>query len=194
MLRSAARSDPNRPDKDRSWLPSRGRAVNYQNEARAIQAQCVRFACILLFQFVSGQTRNECRCSGKGSFFKPHVDTPRSEMMFGSLVIVFPTPHEGGGLLFRHRGHEWIFDSGKELADAAERRQPSVAYVAFYSDIEHEVAPVISGYRVTLTFNLYIEVSGPVSAKDTGSEEPSLPPATNERPQKLADGDTVASG
>jgi 2OG-Fe(II) oxygenase superfamily len=150
---------------------------------------------IFYFLFVSGQTRNECRYSGKGSFFKPHVDTPRSEMMFGSLVIVFPTPHEGGGLFLRHRGHEWIFDSGKELTDAAlEKRQPSIAYVAFFSDIEHEVAPVISGYRVTLTFNLYIDASGPVSAKDMGSEQLSSPSATNEPHQELADGSTVASG
>jgi len=134
---------------------------------------------------------------GKGSFFKPHVDTPRSEMMFGSLVIVFPTPHEGGGLLLRHRGHEWIFDSGKELADLVEgQRQPSIAYVAFFSDIEHEVAPVISGYRVTLTFNLYIDASGPVSTKekDTGPELSPPPAATDEPPQKLAGGDMVASG
>jgi len=53
---------------------------------------------------------------GEGSFFKPHLDTPRGEMMFASLVIVFPTPHEGGALLLRHHGHEWIYDSGQELA------------------------------------------------------------------------------
>ena len=47
-----------------------------------------------------------CRCLGKGSFFKPHVDTPRGEKMFGSLVVVFPTPHEGGALFLRHHGHE----------------------------------------------------------------------------------------
>ncbi|KAF8464795.1 hypothetical protein DFH94DRAFT_640019, partial [Russula ochroleuca] len=77
----------------------------------------------------------------KGSFFKPHVDTPRSKNMFGSLVIVFPTPHEGGALLLRHRGQEWIFDSGKELAA---KDEPSIGYAAFFSDIEHEVAPVIT--------------------------------------------------
>ena len=37
--------------------------------------------------------------TGEGAFFKPHVDTPQSELMFGSLVIVFPTPHEGGELV-----------------------------------------------------------------------------------------------
>src|ERR1700761_3134829 len=88
-----------------------------------------------------------CCCSGKGSFFKPHVDTPRSDKMFGSLVIVFPTPHEGGALLLRHRGHEWISDSGKALAA---EKIPSISYVAFFSDIEHEVAPVISGHRIIL--------------------------------------------
>jgi hypothetical protein len=33
-----------------------------------------------------------CCCPGEVSFFKPHFDTPQSEKMFGSLVIVFPTP------------------------------------------------------------------------------------------------------
>ncbi|KZV90430.1 hypothetical protein EXIGLDRAFT_121128, partial [Exidia glandulosa HHB12029] len=30
-----------------------------------------------------------------------------------------------------------------------------VSWVAFYSDVEHEVLPVQSGYRITLTYNLY---------------------------------------
>lgn len=76
--------------------------------------------------------------------------------MFGSLVIVFPTPHEGGALVLReHKGEksqEWTFDPAALLVQAA---RPSIAYVAFYSDIEHEVMPVQSGYRVTITYNLY---------------------------------------
>lgn len=73
--------------------------------------------------------------------------------MFGSLVIVFPTMHEGGELVLREhddKGNtkEWVVDSTKLLKD-------DIAYVAFYSDIEHEVLPVRSGYRVTLTYNLY---------------------------------------
>lgn len=35
--------------------------------------------------------------------FKPHVDTSRGEDMFGSLVIVFPTPHEGGTFVLRDK-------------------------------------------------------------------------------------------
>ncbi|KAI0369410.1 hypothetical protein BV20DRAFT_967989 [Pilatotrama ljubarskyi] len=76
--------------------------------------------------------------------------------MFGSLVIVFPTTHEGGALALRESGEEthreWIFDSAALLAGASES---SIAYVAFYSDTEHEVLPVQSGYRVTITYNLY---------------------------------------
>ncbi|KAI0823256.1 hypothetical protein BC628DRAFT_1340290 [Trametes gibbosa] len=93
---------------------------------------------------------------GPQSFFKSHVDTPRRELLLGTLVIVFPTPHEGGALVLRERKgedvQEWTFDPAALLAQAA---RPSIAYVAFYSDIEHEVMPVQSGYRVTLTYKLY---------------------------------------
>jgi len=82
------------------------------------------------------------------------VDTPRSENMFGSLVIFFPTAHEGGSFLMRKNGVEWSFDSSKVLADDGE---PRLGYVALYSDVEHEVAIVISGYRITITYNLYFD-------------------------------------
>ncbi|OSX57111.1 hypothetical protein POSPLADRAFT_1112134, partial [Postia placenta MAD-698-R-SB12] len=89
---------------------------------------------------------------GKDSFFKPHVDTPRGQSMFGTLVIVFPPPHDGGSLILRHHDEEWTFDSGRMLS---EQQEPSLAYVMFFSDVEHEVMPVKSGYRVTVTYNLY---------------------------------------
>ena len=89
--------------------------------------------------------------SGEGAFFKAHQDTPRAADMFGSLVVVLPAPHEGGELALRHDGKEWTFDATKLLAG----RTDAVAYVAFFSDVEHEVLPVRSGHRVTLTYNLY---------------------------------------
>ena len=88
---------------------------------------------------------------GKDSFFKAHKDTPRGTDMLGSLVIVFPTPHQGE-LVLRHKDREWTFDAN---ALVALRSSPSLAYVAFYSDIEHEVLAVTSGQRITLTYNLY---------------------------------------
>ncbi|RDB15254.1 hypothetical protein Hypma_004840 [Hypsizygus marmoreus] len=88
---------------------------------------------------------------GKDSFFKSHKDTPRSDVMFGSLVVVFPTQHEGGSLILRHKGEEWTFNSTDVLRGQDEI---SIAYIAFYSDVDHEVTVVSSGYRVTLTYNL----------------------------------------
>ena len=83
--------------------------------------------------------------------------------MFASLVIVFPTLHEGGALLLRHKGKEWTFDSGKILA-AQDDGTHSIAYVAFYNDVDHEVELVSSGYRLTLTYNLSFAVEPDPSA------------------------------
>jgi len=106
---------------------------------------------------------------GKDSFFKAHKDTPRGETMFGSLVLVFPTPHDGGALILRHGGKEWTLDSGK---DATGSSKPSIRYIAFFSDVEHEVTLVTSGYRVTLTYNLYFGSAQPTDAiLNVGSNE-----------------------
>lgn len=72
--------------------------------------------------------------------------------MFGSLVVVMPTPHVGGALTLRRGSVESTFDSAADLAGTSK-----VTYIAFYSDIDHEVALVESGYRVTLTYNLFFE-------------------------------------
>jgi hypothetical protein len=83
---------------------------------------------------------------GPGGKFKSHVDTPRSTQQFGSLVVCLPSPHSGGELVVRHqkRAQEfWWGDFGS-----------SVQWAAFYSDCEHEVLEVKSGFRVTLTYNL----------------------------------------
>lgn len=106
------------------------------------------------------QVLDETFVSGEGDFFKAHKDTPRAENMMGSLVVVFPTVHKGGSLLLRQDGQEWTFDVEKMLADRTPE-VPAISYVAFYSDVEHEVLPVTSGVRVTLTFNLYLEDKEP---------------------------------
>ena len=84
--------------------------------------------------------------------FKAHVDTPRSPMQFGSLVVCLPVEHQGGQLKVRHKGQETIFDWSM-LADPG--KTPHIEWAAFYSDCEHEVMEVSSGQRLTLTYNLY---------------------------------------
>lgn len=76
--------------------------------------------------------------------------------MFGSLVVVLPTEHEGGALALSHEGKEWTFDSANALANLQDPHT-HIAYIAFFSDVEHAVTSVKSGYRVTLTYNLYFE-------------------------------------
>ena len=88
---------------------------------------------------------------GPGSFFKSHKDTPRGTDQFGSLVIIYPTVHDGGSLIFREGRKAWTFDSAFAMSG---RKEACVAYAAFYSDVDHEVTTVNSGYRITVTYNL----------------------------------------
>ncbi|TFY76121.1 hypothetical protein EWM64_g7892 [Hericium alpestre] len=141
----------------------------------------------------------------EGSFFKAHKDTPRSESMFGSLVLVFPTPHEGGELILRHEDEEWSFDSAKAVS---EQPTPSIGFITFFSDVEHEVLPVRKGHRVTLTFNLYyadINVEGSASALPLPPSISSIVPpnettfrdafkALLENPEFLPNGGTLVFG
>jgi hypothetical protein len=71
--------------------------------------------------------------------------------MFGTLVVVFPTRHAGGALHLRHGGKTFVHDCSSKFSSPS----PPIAWVAFYSDVEHEVSTVESGYRVTLSYNLY---------------------------------------
>ncbi|KAI6111124.1 hypothetical protein F5141DRAFT_1202856 [Pisolithus sp. B1] len=107
---------------------------------------------------------------GKDSFFKAHKDTPRSETMFGSLVIVFPTPHEGGEFVLRENEHEWVVDLAKSISEPPQ--QPCVSYVSFFSGVEHEIRMVTSGHRVTLTYNLYFVTEADVPSPTISTPEP----------------------
>ncbi|KAL7943483.1 hypothetical protein V8C42DRAFT_329190 [Trichoderma barbatum] len=90
--------------------------------------------------------------SGPSGKFKPHVDTPRSDLQFGSLVVCLPVEHEGGQLKVRHKGEEMMFDWSTNRDDSS---HVGIRWAAFYSDCEHEVLEVTSGHRLTLTYNLY---------------------------------------
>ena len=86
-----------------------------------------------------------------GGHFKSHVDTPRSKDMFGSLVVCLPSEFTGGALVTRHQGREVTFDWSSST---------TTHWAAFFSDVEHEVLPVTSGHRITLTYNLHCLPSG----------------------------------
>jgi hypothetical protein len=80
--------------------------------------------------------------------------------MIGTLVVSLPSSHTGGELVIEH--------NGKTVAYQASATEVSVA--AFYADCRHEVKPVRTGYRVTLTCNLLLD-------SDPAGQVPAAPSA-----------------
>ncbi|KIX97549.1 uncharacterized protein Z520_07002 [Fonsecaea multimorphosa CBS 102226] len=83
----------------------------------------------------------------EGAFFKPHKDTEKTKNMFGTLVVCLPSEHVGGGVRLIHGKEARVLESDKWSSYG-------VSYLAWYSDVSHEVLPVQSGYRFVLTYNL----------------------------------------
>ncbi|KAI8612013.1 hypothetical protein BC830DRAFT_1049391, partial [Chytriomyces sp. MP71] len=97
---------------------------------------------------------------GPGGFFKAHVDTPLSSEMFGSLVICLPVAFAGGKLTIA-KGKAPSSDSvdskdliwGSSVVD--DIGSAWIQWAAFFSDCPHEISPVTSGHRITITYNLF---------------------------------------
>ena len=102
---------------------------------------------------------------GPGQFFAPHQDSERADDMVGSLVVELPSRHEGGAVVVQHHQEKKVF------AGAA-RGPTDLSLLAFYADCRHEVKPITSGYRITLTYHLLYRGTAqdraplPVSAVD----------------------------
>jgi hypothetical protein len=96
---------------------------------------------------------------GKGQFFLPHQDSEKHDDMVATLVVSLPSVHSGGELVVDDGGTERIYRGSRD----------DLVLVAFYADRRHEVRPVRSGYRVTLTFNLML--TGPTPTSDAGPVE-----------------------
>lgn len=84
---------------------------------------------------------------GPDQFFAPHRDSEKDDEMVATLVVSLPSIHTGGELVVSHGGESRTY----RHADRG-----SIGFVAFYADCVHEVRPVRSGRRVTLTFNLLV--------------------------------------
>lgn len=84
---------------------------------------------------------------GPEQFFAPHQDSEKDDEMVATLVVSLPSVHTGGELVVSHGGESRSY------------RHPdrhTIGFVAFYADSLHEVRPVRTGRRVTLTFNLLV--------------------------------------
>lgn len=93
----------------------------------------------------------------EGGFFKPHCDSEKEDGMFGTLIVQFPSIFKGNHLIVRH-------NKETKTVEFDNNRSPyEVVYAAHYSDCEHEITPLESGYRLALIYNLVWtgDVEGP---------------------------------
>ena len=88
--------------------------------------------------------RDKLNIYSKDGHFKVHKDTPRSPDMIGTLVICFPCEFVGGDfVLYTKQPTSFNFDKLSKT---------HFQWCAFYGDIDHEVKPVESGYRISITY------------------------------------------
>lgn len=103
----------------------------------------------------------------QGGQFARHKDTPRTQNLVGTLVVGLPIAHQGGGFTVVDGGSTHVVDwSGAPDRDV-------VRWVALFSDVDHAIAEVTSGARVTLVYAL------------SRSDRPRADPARDARLGKL---------
>lgn len=88
----------------------------------------------------------------EGGHFDQHIDTQYSAEHVGTVVVGVSrlTEYEGGALQFPAWGKE------------AETRLDAGQCVAFFTDVEHKIAPVTRGVRVVMQFNVEVCLTTPV--------------------------------
>ena len=98
----------------------------------------------------------------KGGHFKAHRDTEKENRMFATMVIQLPSKFEGGKITVRHAGNE------KVMVMDGDRSAYCSKYAAHYSDCEHEVSEITSGYRLALVYSLCWTARGNPPSAGTG--------------------------
>lgn len=81
-------------------------------------------------------------------------------------MVLLPSAYTGGQVIVSH-------GSTMQTIDFAKESMLSTALLAWYNDVQYEVKPVESGYRVALAYNLVHAPGG------NGSSLPCLPDMTN---------------
>lgn len=95
---------------------------------------------------------------GPGQFFAPHQDSEKADGMIGTLVVTLPSEFNGGAFVIEHHDEKVSYRGSRDR----------LSFVAFYADCHHEVRPVTDGYRVVLTYNLFLEGATDAQRRPTG--------------------------
>ncbi|KAJ7488843.1 hypothetical protein FB451DRAFT_1552810 [Mycena latifolia] len=82
-----------------------------------------------------------------GSHFAPHQDTEIQAGMFATIIIILPSEHSGGQVCVSHGTKKNTFDTAASSAVC-------FSLLAWYADVEHEVKPIASGFRLALSYKL----------------------------------------
>ena len=90
----------------------------------------------------------------EGDFFVNHLDSEKEKGMFGTLIVCLPSKHSGGKLIVGFGGEK------EEIDFSAAASNHKIPFASFFTDCEHEVLPVTSGYRICLAYNLVQESKG----------------------------------
>ena len=90
----------------------------------------------------------------EGGHFDWHMDSTHSDQHHATLLLALNTSWEGGDFKLRRNGVETVVD----MHPKAERGDINLQAVAFYTDTEHKVEPVVKGIRIVLQYD--IEVVG----------------------------------
>jgi hypothetical protein len=91
------------------------------------------------------------RLIGKESHSQP---TSLEGASGGFLIVIFPTPHDGGVLSLKNKNGEQVFDSSNELLGLAPG-ESNITFVAFRSGLQLAVSSVTSGYLVILIYIIH---------------------------------------
>ena len=104
---------------------------------------------------------------GPGGMFKAHQDTPRGENHLGTLVVALPSHFEGGEFILRKSGEEMSLD----WSTLGRKDHPhDLHWVFFYADVEHEILPVKTGYRLTVSYHIFGVRKPSTEEVDEGAE------------------------
>jgi hypothetical protein len=125
-----------------------------------------------------------------GGKFDKHRDSIASETHVGTVVVQLPVYCKGGELMFNNADeesnqNEYFYDGRRSSSDYWDSDEehgygPNASYpklhaTAFYTDIEHNVAAVVDGHRVSVTFKVMKSADGPVQLSSWTIKKKSRP-------------------
>jgi hypothetical protein len=124
-----------------------------------------------------------------GGFFGGRRDTPKSEDHIGTLVVCLPSKFTGGNLIYKHKNEEATLDWAEKLSSKPPGAGGAlIQWVFSYVDsIEHSVEPVKSGFRLTLSYDIFAAKPWASSPLTSGISDSASSPFYHVLKQSLAD-------